>query len=183
VREALPDFPARIGDDPSPPILPDLPDRISCRAATRSDFIFLRRLYAAGRKSELVAAGMPAKNHQDFCDSQFACQHRDWVERFPTAQFLILTRGTRPIGRLYLNSSGEGIHIVDIAFLPDWQGQGLGAAVIAGLQRQASARGGAVTLHVAMENAQAASLYRRLGFQVEHRTERHVLMRWNPPAG
>ncbi|SEH30648.1 GNAT family N-acetyltransferase [Magnetospirillum fulvum] len=182
MRETLPDFPARIGDDPSAPILSDLPDQVSCRAATRSDFIFLRRLYAAGRKSELVAAGMPTKNHQDFCDSQFACQHRDWIERFPMAQFLILTRGTRPIGRLYLNPSDEGVHIVDIAFLPDWQGRGLGRAVIAELQRQATTFGQSVTLNVAVENSPAASLYHRLGFVAERRSERHVLMRWSPQA-
>lgn len=132
--------------------------------------------------SELVAAGMPARNHRDFCDQQFGCQHRDWVKRFPAALFLILTRGTRPIGRLYLNPSDESIHIIEIAFLPDWQGQGLGRAVITALQRRAAALGRSVTLHVAVENVQAASLYQRLGFVAERRSERHVLMRWTPPA-
>jgi len=182
VTSPLPDFPEGIGSGRLDPIVFDLPDRISVRAATRSDFIFLRRLYAAGRKSELAAVGMPARDRQDFCDRQFACQHSDWVRRFPSAQFLILMRGIRPIGRLYLNPTDEGVHIVEIAFLPEWQGKGFGRAIIAWLQRQAAASVRNITLNVTMDNGQAASLYRRLGFVAERQTDRHIFMRWNAAA-
>ncbi|MGH1560931.1 hypothetical protein ACRAWD_30945 [Caulobacter segnis] len=53
---------------------------------------------------ELDATGWSPQQKRMFTDSQFELQDRHFRARFPAADFLIIERKGRPIGRLYSQS-------------------------------------------------------------------------------
>ncbi|SIS71849.1 GNAT family N-acetyltransferase [Insolitispirillum peregrinum] len=154
------------------------------RPATRKDEGFLRTLYASLRAEELRPSGWSDQARADFCTSQFDLQHADWTRRYPLAQFLVIMDGERRIGRLYVDLSSSVVRLIDIGLLPDWQGKGIGSAVLRALQERAQAVGGQVGLSVLDDNLRALALYQRAGFVVSGQTGMHWQMVWQPaPLG
>jgi ribosomal protein S18 acetylase RimI-like enzyme len=141
---------------------------------------FLRHLYRTGREEELAALNWPDAMRRDFCLTQFEAQHRDYTGRYPMARFLVIEAKREPIGRLYIDFSGEAAHLIDIALLPASQGQGIGGRILVALQEQARATGQALRLSVARMNNRAACLYARHGFSREAEGATHLSMLWNP---
>lgn len=155
---------------------------VRLRPARTADLPFLRQLYRAGREAELEALGWPETARRDFCRSQFEAQHLDYTRRFPSALFLVLEQRRQPVGRLTVDPSGDGLHLIDIALLPAVQGQGTGTAVLLALQDWGRAIQKPVTLHVLRSNSRAAGLYRRLGFLRVAAEATHDQYCWHPPV-
>lgn len=179
---ALPPFPAAQQAPFADPVL--LRERgIGLRAAAFDDLDFLRRLYRALRADELAPVPWTDAAKQAFLDDQFALQHRHFVRHYPAAEFLLLQHAGVPIGRLYLlRQRDRDFHLVDIALLPAWRGQGIGAALIRCVQEQACIAGRAVTLYVDQRNVAARRLYERLGFRWVADEGPYRLMCWRSPA-
>jgi len=108
--------------------------------------------------------GWPEPMQRAFVEQQHIAQHRHFRAVYPAAEWLIVERDGQPIGRLYIDSSGESLHLIDIALVPECRGAGLGGAILTDLIAQARALGKAVSLRVETRNP-AARLYLRLGFQ------------------
>ena len=64
---------------------------------------------------------------------------------------------------MIVDRSGDEIHLVDIALLPEFRGQGIGTRLLEVVQTEAEAAGLPVGLSVAKDN-RALNLYGRLGF-------------------
>ncbi|MDX8534103.1 GNAT family N-acetyltransferase [Mesorhizobium sp. VK25A] len=157
------------------------------RAATLGDIAFLRRLYWSFRMEEMEPVPWPQEMKRAFIDQQFDLQHRHYVARFSSADFLLLLDGGEPIGRLYVDTSVDRWHVIDIGYLPHWRGRGRGQAVLKAIQRQAKARSASgVMLHVERRNLRALALYRRLHFREIGTSDTHIEMQWGgswpPPA-
>ena len=86
-------------------------------------------------------------------------------------------RHCEDIGRLYIERWPSQHCIIDIAFLPEHRGKGLGAALLRDLMDEAAAAGKAVSIHVEKFNP-AMQLYRRLGFTTVEDKGVYDLMRW-----
>lgn len=173
VTGQLPDFPARAGHDQL-----CVPACI-LRPATLDDLPFLRRLYHSFRKDELAQIPWSQGEKQGFLDQQFNLQHRYYIAAFPQTDFLIIEKDGIPIGRLYIDIGADIWHIIDIGFLPEWRGLGLGSATLKAIQDAATAgnnRG--IVLHVDRNNRRAYDLYRALGFTVIETTDTHMRMAW-----
>lgn len=99
-----------------------------------------------------------------FVEQQFALQHRHLLSHHPDADYWIVGRRGRPVGRLYVDRHGSPWRVLDITLLPEARGTGAGSALLRWLQRAAARAGAAVDLHVAHHNPRAAALYARLGF-------------------
>jgi ribosomal protein S18 acetylase RimI-like enzyme len=174
----LPRFP------PGNPDRPDVPEALAAegiafRPAGAQDLPFLRRLFGEFRAEEMTPVPWPARAKESFLDEQFALQHQHFVMHFPRADFLVLERARMPIGRLYLDRSAPFHRIVDIGFLPDWQGKGLGSALVAAAKTAARAAGAqGVELHVAPNNPGARRLYERLGFRAVGLTGTYAKLQW-----
>ena len=139
---------------------------VGLRPATASDLPFLRDLHASTRAFEGSVAGWPEAAWAGFVDRQFALQHRDFLARHPTGDFLVVTRLGVSIGRLYVDRGRDPWRLIDIALLPSERGRGFGAAILRMLQACAVEAGAsAVDLHVARSNVRAARLYGTLGFR------------------
>lgn len=167
---------------PSAALFRDLPvtiGQVTLFIENRADEPFLRRLYRSTREEELAATAWPETIKQSFCDSQFDLQHADYVRRHPGGEFLVLRAGSEPVGRLYLDTIGESVHVIDIAVLPAWRGRGIGSSLLAALQQRAVAAGKTLSLQVLAWNDRAIALYRRAGFTPGTIAGSHLSMHWN----
>jgi ribosomal protein S18 acetylase RimI-like enzyme len=157
---------------------------LSFRPIRDSDLPFLARLYASTRTEELAAAPWTDAQKAAFLDMQFRAQHAHYQQYYPKADWLMTMRDGDDIGRLYIERWPSQHCIIDIAFLPEHRGKGLGAALLRDLMDEAAAAGKAVSIHVEKFNP-AMQLYRRLGFTTVEDKGVYDLMHWTakPAAG
>ncbi|HXC54207.1 MAG TPA: GNAT family N-acetyltransferase [Rhizomicrobium sp.] len=139
-------------------------DGLALRPAAAADRPFLRALFATARLDAPLLAQWPEPQREAFLDSQFHFQDVHYRRFFESADFLIVARHAVPVGRLILDRGASEWRIVDISFLPQTRGQGIGTALLEALIAAAADAGAArVSLHVEIGN-RAQALYRRLGF-------------------
>lgn len=173
VTDPLPEFPGRDGHNRLriPPCI--------LRPATLDDLPFLRALYHSFRQDELARIPWSPEDKQAFLDQQFNLQHRYYIGVFPQTDFLVIEKDGAPIGRLYINLSADIWHIIDIGFLIEWRGQGLGSTMLKAIQNAATTRGSpGIGLHVDRKNKRAYDLYQALGFTVVEAGDTHIRMKW-----
>ena len=162
---------------------------LSLRPSTEEDEAFEQALFASFRAEELAFVPWPQPQKDAFLRQQFGLQHHHFFTHFAGADFWIVERslpsGARaPIGRLYLDRTTPAWHVIDIGFLPEARGQGLGSALLKWAQASAIEAGrAAIDLQVAVTNWRAEKLYRALGFQADGNAEGfHCRMVWNAPS-
>ena len=80
------------------------------------------------------------------------------------------------VGLLRVSERESAVFIDQVEIVPDYQGRGIGTALINDLL----ARGRPVDLGVLKVNVDARRLYERLGFRVTGDTETHYHMRAEP---
>ncbi len=154
--------------------------RDASRSAALTDIPFLRRLYWSFRSEEMEPVPWLQEMKRAFINGQFNLQHRHYVSVFSSADFLILQDKGQPIGRLYIDSSVERWHIIDIGFLPEWRNGGRGLALLKAIQHQAQTAGASgVYLHVERRNMRAQTLYHRLEFHEVDASDTHIGMEWS----
>ena len=83
-------------------------------------------------------------------------------------------------GVVQIEETGERISLHQIEILPEYQGQGIGTAIVQSLLDRANATGKPVHLSVFHRNTSARNLYARLGFTVTSESERDVQMTYIP---
>src|SRR5580704_4361364 len=151
---------------------------LTFRRITDADLPFLARLYASTRTEELAATGWSDQQKAAFLESQFRAQHAHYQQYYPKADWLVTMRAGEDIGRLYIERWPSQHCIIDIAWLPEHRGKGLGTAMLRDLMDEAASCGKAVSIHVEKFNP-AMRLYRRLGFATEEDKGVYDLMRWS----
>lgn len=147
------------------------------RPIADADRPFLYRLYASTRTEELAPVPWPDAQKAAFLTMQFQAQHADYQRNYPAADRLVVTRADEPAGRLYVERGAREHSIIDIAFLPEHRGQGLGTALMRDLMDDAARAGKALSIYVEKFNP-ALRLYHRLGFQTIEDKGVYDLMRW-----
>jgi ribosomal protein S18 acetylase RimI-like enzyme len=153
---------------------------VELRPVRARDLPFLRQVYAGTRAEELAQVPWDDVQKSEFLLMQFDAQHEYYSEQFPDARFdVVLDRG-RPVGRLYVDRRADEIRVIDIAFLPESRGKGLGGALLRALLDEAAAAAKPVRIHVEKLN-RALRLYRRLGFTEIEDQGVYLLMEWSPP--
>ena len=154
---------------------------LTFRRIADADLPLVARIYASTRTEELAPLPWSNADKSAFLDMQFRAQHAHYQQCYPDADWLIITHGGEDIGRLYLERLPEQHRIIDIAFLPQHRGRGLGAALLRDLLDEASAAGRQIEIHVEKQNP-AMRLYHRLGFVTEEDKGIYDLMRWSESA-
>ncbi|WDY55827.1 GNAT family N-acetyltransferase [Pseudomonas sp. PSKL.D1] len=135
------------------------------RPMADADQAFLRALYGTTRAAEMAALGWDSAVIGHFLDQQHHAQHAHYQAQYPDACFSIIETPRERIGRAYLHWAERHLHIIDMALLPAWQGQGIGTRLLAQWLAQADRQGLSAGLHVTPQNP-ALRLYRRNGFDV-----------------
>ena len=152
-----------------------------CRPRVEADIPFLFRLYASTRAEEVASTGWPPEAQLQFLQHQFEAQHHHYKTYYPDAEWLVVEHGGASVGRLYLEEWPSQIRIMDIAFIPEAQRRGFGAALIDDVGRRAAAAGKKVSIHVEKNNP-AMGLYRRIGFTPVEDKGVYDLLEWDPAA-
>jgi ribosomal protein S18 acetylase RimI-like enzyme len=126
------------------------------RPATDDDFHFLFGLHRAamGQYIESIWGW-----HDDWQEEYF---HR----KFEPQRRRIIQVDGRDAGVLVVEWREDEIYLGLIELLPEFQGRGIGAAIVTDLLAKAQARGLPLALHVLKTNHPARRLYERLGLRV-----------------
>lgn len=138
-------------------------DDIALRAATDADMDFLRDVFSSTRMHEFVSAGMPVEQAESLLASQFSIQHTYYRQHYPHGRFDIIMQGTKNIGRLYHDWSGDVVQLIDIALLSAYRGAGIGTRLMRAIVTEAARKHMRMQLYVEFDNPVRA-LYRTLGF-------------------
>ena len=152
---------------------------VALRPEESSDDAFLCDLYATTREQELSVLPWTEQERRAFCDSQSRTQRLAYRGQYPNADFDVLLVGGQPVGRLAVDRSGDGIHVIDIALMPEHRRHGAGTSVLRALLDEAAEDDRSVSLYVALANP-ARRLYERLGFTVAADAGPSILMTWSP---
>jgi GNAT superfamily N-acetyltransferase len=154
---------------------------VTLRSATATDYEFMRALYAWTREAELAHFPFDEAQKRAFLDQQFAAQFAHYAAHYPTCERNIIELDGRPVGRLWVDEWRDQIRLVDIALIPECQGQGIGTTLLRRVLDRGVATGKPVTIHVETFNP-ALRLYQRLGFEPIDTNGAYLLMRWTPPG-
>lgn len=108
---------------------------------------------------------MPVSDEQRLAilENQFELQDYHFRNFFPHTDRRIVTRGGERLGRFYVDRGPDLWRLIDISFLPEFTGGGIGSALFDTMTAEADAAGVPIQLHCAINN-RAISLYRRKGF-------------------
>ena len=109
-----------------------------------------------------------------------AWQRDDFDRRFQQCRVSVIEADDRAAGGLWLESHPDSLYIHDLQLLPEFQGRGIGTAVLQNVITEATSRGNAVTLSVFTINSRARQLYERLGFYVTGANGPFIRMRHDP---
>ena len=153
---------------------------VTFRPIREEDMDFLFRLYASTRADEMaLVVDWTDEQKEAFLRMQFQAQHAWYQEHYGDARFDLIVVDGVPAGRLYVHSREEEIRLVDISLTGEFQGRGLGSALLRDLMAQAEAAGKPLTIHVEKYNP-AMRLYLRLGFVSIADRGPYDLMEWRP---
>jgi ribosomal protein S18 acetylase RimI-like enzyme len=155
--------------------------RFALRAEVDGDAAFLMQLYASTREHELALLPWSGAQKQAFLTQQFQAQRHHYRTTMAGCAFDVIEHDGEPIGRLYVEARPSHLNLVDIALLPDWRGQGVGAAMLRALQAAAAASARGVCAFVEKSNP-ALRLYRRLGFAEIGDSGLYWEIEWQPAA-
>lgn len=150
------------------------------RPETDADRGLLEALFADLRAAELSV--LPDESiRRAFVRQQVDARERGWRDAWPDADRLVVVVADEPVGRLLVDVSADGVHVVDVALLPGRRGQGIGTAVLDAVLSQADARGAPCELSVD-RGSPARRLYDRLGFVEVSCDELRYRMRRTPSS-
>ena len=142
--------------------------RVGLRPVEPGDEEFLLRVYASSRADEMALVPWDEEQKSAFVRSQFQAQYAQYSERFPDAEYDVILFDGRPAGRLWIGRTAEQVRLLDIAILPEFQNQGIGAVVLGNLVAESDERGLPLRHMVFKLNTAALRFYRRFGFsQIE----------------
>lgn len=128
----------------------------SLRQATEADFDFLYDLHKATMQEYVEAIwGWNEEWQQEY----FA---RKWD---PTKRLIIRVDGA-DAGVLVVEQRADEYYLALIELLPEYQGRGVGTAVVTDHLLEAQRLGLSATLHVLKTDIRARQLYQRLGFTI-----------------
>lgn len=155
--------------------------QITLQPATGEDENFLLSVYASTREQEMSLVPWNQEQKNAFVRVQFAAQQEHYAAQYPHAQHDIIFADGIPVGRIYLDRSGDEFHILDITVLPQFRNSGTGSFVLRQVMEEADRAGKPVTIYVENYNP-SLRLFIRLGFQRMEEQGLHWLLKYSDPA-
>ena len=148
------------------------------QALPREDELFLFEVYASSRSEEISLWGWDQGQQLQFLRMQHAAQQGFYRQQYPKLQYQIIMDAGISAGRMATVQIDAELVLVDIILLPEFQGKGLGTAILMALQEQAAKQKILLRLSV-LTDSRARQLYERLGFQAVVNGGMYTIMKWN----
>ncbi|WP_127534133.1 GNAT family N-acetyltransferase [Paenibacillus kobensis] len=144
---------------------------------TQPEDPFMLAVYEAVRREEMAQWGWDETAAVSFIAMQYDMQQRSYAMHYPESKlFTVLIQGAT-VGKLHVADDLEAVTLVDVALLPQYQGQGLGTALVRGLQRYVQEARKPLRL-TANAGSRASRLYEKLGFRILEANEVVSRMEW-----
>jgi ribosomal protein S18 acetylase RimI-like enzyme len=144
------------------------PVEFNLRPATEADREFLYELHCRTMRDVI----------EQTWDWEETSQRADFDRRFREYLVSVIESDRRPVGGLLLEWKPDSLYIHEVQLVPEYQGRGIGTAVIRYVIDQGASRRLPVTLSVVPANPRAQHLYERLGFEVTHVEPPFIRMRY-----
>ena len=145
------------------------------RPVTPEDQPDLLKVYASTRLEEIAVAGWTEDQQLAFFTMQFHLQQRAYQMQYPAAEHSVIEFEGKTIGRLIVVRQETEIRLADIALLPEFRNQGIGAQITRQLIAEATAAHKPLRLQV-LKHSPAVRFYQRLGFCETGSTDTHFQM-------
>lgn len=152
-------------------------EKITLRPVRPSDDELLRELYHSTREEELAQVPWTTQQKQAFVEMQWQAQKKHYAAEHPEAVHVIICLEGIPVGRLYMDRSGDELHILDITLLPEHRNRGTGTYLLGQIMAEARNAGKPVTVFVETFNP-SLRFFQRLGFSTAEQKGFHFLMKW-----
>jgi GNAT superfamily N-acetyltransferase len=138
------------------------PVPVTLRPVTPADEEFLFSLFVCSRHNDL--SFVPEPQRSALLRMQFNGQRQTYTQRYPVAEHSIVSLGGSDAGRVWVAEAEDSITVVDIALMPAYRNQGIGAHVYGGLIERAKAAGKPLHATVSTANQGSLRFHERLGF-------------------
>ncbi len=142
---------------------------ITRRPATEADTELARRIHHSALRDVV---------ERQFGTWDEAAQDRYFEGDWRDAHFEIVLADGIPCGYVSIEDRASDVHLREVVIDPEFQGHGIGTAIVRDVIDRARARCVPARLGALHQN-RAITLYRRLGFTDAGRTDTHVLLEWN----
>jgi ribosomal protein S18 acetylase RimI-like enzyme len=153
---------------------------VRLRPETAEDTAFLYTLHESVKGAELALTPLPDAMRRHLLDMQFRAMTQGYHAMFPAARFEVVTLDDVPVGRLITDTDQHRFHIVHIALLPQWRGQGISTALMTAVLDEPRRHGIRCEAMVALDNLPSQRLWSRLGFSERSRGQTDLVMEWRP---
>jgi len=150
---------------------------VSLRPEQAGDEPFVYRLFAQTRAAQVAQLPLGPAQREAFLRQQFQLQAAHYRSCFPAASFCVVELNGSPIGRLYVDRSGQDIRVIDVTLMPEYRNHGIGRGLLQRVLSEATTTGQPVRLHVERWNP-ALRLYQRLGFREIQDKTVYLEMEW-----
>lgn len=141
------------------------------RQATEQDLEFLYQLHVTTMREYITATwGWHEAWQRDY-----------FLQKWDPTPRQIIQVGGQDAGVVVVSWLADSIKLELIELQPEYQGRGIGTAVIRDIQQKAHDLCLPLTLHVLKANQAAQKLYLRLGFTITAEREERYVMTWLSP--
>jgi ribosomal protein S18 acetylase RimI-like enzyme len=152
-------------------------DGVGLRCALPEDEGFLFGVFASTREKELALTAWSPPQKAAFLRMQFDAQRQSYAMTYPDAEYSVIQRDGRDVGRTIVHRNDTQIALIDIALLPEHRNRGIGSSLVLALMKEASQGSRSILLHVERLNP-ALRWYQKLGFKVASEGAIYLEMIW-----
>lgn len=145
----------------------NLPAGLHIRPSAPSDKPFMEQLYKSTREDLDFIADQSGDFIEFVKEQQQEAQIEGYGDQFPNAMYFVIEYHHEKVGRAVLDFGMNEIRVVDLAFIKEARGKGLGEGVMASFVSISEKVKAPLVLSVLSSNVAAKMLYAKLGFVVE----------------
>lgn len=114
-----------------------------------------------------------------YLKTQFELEKTQFVTFYPKAEYYMVIKDNKYIGRLYIDYGENDIRILEIGLIEEYRNRGIGRSIIKNIISKASECNKFVSLQVAWFNQKALKLYEELGFFIVENNQVSYEMRFD----
>lgn len=148
--------------------------QVELRTACDQDEPFLFRLFCSIREPDF--SFLSEAERRAILKIQYAAAQRSVCMNWPHAQHMIVTKDDRPVGRFSTARSGNELHLIEIALLPEHQNQGIGRFLMEMLVKEAKDNHAQRIRLNAYRSSRVVQFYQRSGFAIVNDDGMYLLM-------
>jgi GNAT superfamily N-acetyltransferase len=150
---------------------------ITVRPVTPDDEEFLLKIYKSSRGDDLRGLDWDEDRISEFLGMQYEAQQHFHESEYKRANDEIILLAGEAAGRLIVERREYEIRCIDVALLPEYRNNGVGAFLIRKLQEEARREDKPLRLQV-IRFSRAVNLFERSGFVRTSETGTHFQMEW-----